>query len=85
MPTSILSSRGQVTIPREIRSRLSLKPGDKVEFLIQADDSVQLFAKNRDVRDLRGMLGPVHRRLTIRQMDESIRRAVARDFSLRSK
>ena len=81
MPISILSSKGRVTIPREIRAHLNLKPGDKVEFVIQSDGNVSLFAKNRDVRELRGMLGPVRKRLTVRQMDEGIRRAVARDFS----
>jgi antitoxin PrlF len=80
MPTLILSKKGQVTIPRKIRARLNLKPGDKIEFAIQLDGSVRLFAKNRDVRELRGMLAPVHRRLTIRQMDAGIKkRAVERD------
>jgi antitoxin PrlF len=85
MPTSILSRRGQITIPREFRARLNLKPGDKIEVVIEHDGSVRLFPKNKDVRELRGMLGPVRRRLTIPQMDEEIRRAVVRDFSLRSK
>jgi antitoxin PrlF len=82
----ILSKRGQVTIPREIRARLNLKPGDKVEFVIQGDGAAQLFAKNRDVRELRGMLGPVRKRLTIQQMDAAIRkRAVDRDRASRSR
>jgi antitoxin PrlF len=86
MPISILSSKGRVTIPREIRAHLNLKPGDKVEFVIQGEGTVRLFAKNRDVRELRGMLGPVRRRLTIRQMDEAIRkRAVERDRASRSR
>jgi AbrB family looped-hinge helix DNA binding protein len=85
MRTLILSKRGQVTIPGEIRARLNLKPGDKVEFIIRGDGSVELFAKNRDVRELRGMLGPVRRRLTIQQMDDGIRkRAVERDRASRS-
>jgi len=86
MPTLILSKKGQVTIPRKIRARLNLKPGDKIEFAIQLDGSVQLFAKNRDVRELRGMLGPVRQRLTIRQMDAAIKkRAVERDRASRSR
>ena len=86
MPTLILSKKGQVTIPRKIRARLNLKPGDKIEFAIQLDGSVQLFAKNRDVRELRGILGPVRKRLTIRQMDAAItKRAVERDRASRSR
>jgi antitoxin PrlF len=82
----ILSKRGQVTIPREIRARLNLKPGDKVEFVIQCDGTVRLFAKNRDVRELRGMLAPARRRLTIRQLDAAIKkRAVERDRASRAR
>lgn len=32
-PTSTISSKGQVTIPVEVRHRLGLKEGDRVEFV----------------------------------------------------
>jgi antitoxin PrlF len=32
--SSKISSKGQITVPREIRLRLGLKPGDRVEFFI---------------------------------------------------
>jgi antitoxin PrlF len=31
--SSKISSKGQITVPRQIRNRLGLKPGDRVEFL----------------------------------------------------
>jgi antitoxin PrlF len=86
MPASILSKKGQTTIPLKIRGHLKLWPGDKIEFVIQRDGTVVLIAKNVDVRELRGMLGPVRRRLTIRQMDAAIKkRAVERDRASRSR
>jgi AbrB family looped-hinge helix DNA binding protein len=33
-PSSTLSSKGQITVPLEIRRRLGLKEGDRVEFLV---------------------------------------------------
>lgn len=33
MPASRMTIKGQVTIPKEIRERLDLHPGDQVEFL----------------------------------------------------
>lgn len=38
--SSTLSSKGQVTIPQEIRMRLGLKEGDRVEFASQGDLTV---------------------------------------------
>ncbi len=34
-PSSTISSKGQVTIPVEIRHRLGLKEGDRVEFVFE--------------------------------------------------
>jgi antitoxin PrlF len=33
MPSSRLSSKGQVTIPQEVREDLGLRPGDRVDFV----------------------------------------------------
>jgi antitoxin PrlF len=35
--SSTISSKGQITVPREIRNRLGLKDGDRVEFLVEND------------------------------------------------
>ena len=34
--SSVLSSKGQVTIPQEIRTRLGLKQGDRVDFVVES-------------------------------------------------
>jgi antitoxin PrlF len=31
--TATVTSKGQITIPREVRRRLGLKPGDRVDFI----------------------------------------------------
>lgn len=38
--SSTISSKGQVTVPQEIRSRLGLAPGDRVEFVVEGDRTV---------------------------------------------
>ena len=35
--SSTISSRGQITVPLEIRNRLGLKKGDRVEFVVDND------------------------------------------------
>jgi AbrB family looped-hinge helix DNA binding protein len=41
LPTSV-TSKGQVTIPAEIREYLGIKPRDKVQFEVDADGSVRV-------------------------------------------
>ena len=75
MSTATLTSRGQTTIPREVRDFLKVKSGDKLEFKINAEDnSVSLKAVNLHVSDLRGMLkregmkpyNPAERKITLK-------------------
>ncbi len=35
--SSSISSKGQVTVPQEIRNRLGLAAGDRVEFVVEGD------------------------------------------------
>jgi len=44
---SSLSEKGQVTIPKEIRDALQLKPGDKLVFIERGDEIVVHKAKAR--------------------------------------
>jgi antitoxin PrlF len=53
---STLTSKGQVTIPKSIRDRLGIKPGDRVTFTAMPDGAVILRAKNRSIADLAGIL-----------------------------
>ena len=36
-PSSTISSKGQVTIPQEVRLRLGLQEGDRVEFVVEGE------------------------------------------------
>jgi antitoxin PrlF len=36
-PSSTISSKGQITVPQEIRRRLGLKEGDRVEFVVEGE------------------------------------------------
>jgi AbrB family looped-hinge helix DNA binding protein len=38
--SSTISSKGQVTVPQEIRNRLGLATGDRVDFVIEGDRTV---------------------------------------------
>ena len=54
-PTKI-SIKGQVTIPRELRERLSLQAGDKIAWSSLSNGTVVMRPKTRRLVDLVGML-----------------------------
>jgi AbrB family looped-hinge helix DNA binding protein len=37
MPHSTITSKGQTTIPGEIREALGIKPGDKLQYVVEGD------------------------------------------------
>jgi len=39
-PSSTISSKGQITVPLEIRKRLGLRTGDRVEFVVEATRTI---------------------------------------------
>ena len=40
MPISVLTSKGQMTIPKEIRDALDLKPSEKVIIVVEGDQAI---------------------------------------------
>lgn len=51
-----LTSKGQTTIPKEIRDSLGMKPGDRMTFTLMADGTVIMRVKNKSITELAGML-----------------------------
>ena len=78
MPTSTLTSKGQLTLPKPIRERLNVRPGDRVEFRLTEEGQVMVEAASRDLRTLRGILKAGDVRLTLEQMDEAARKGGTR-------
>jgi antitoxin PrlF len=47
-PQSTISSKGQITVPLEIRRRLGLKEGDRVEFVVQGEWTIIRPARSKE-------------------------------------
>lgn len=56
MSEATLTSKGQTTIPRELRERLGLVAGTRLVFTALDDGSMLVRAKQRPVSGLRGLL-----------------------------
>ena len=51
-----MTTKGQVTVPREIRDRLGLQAGDKIAWSLLSNGTVVIRPKTRRLADLVGML-----------------------------
>ncbi|MDR6758872.1 AbrB family looped-hinge helix DNA binding protein [Mycoplana sp. BE70] len=73
--TVTVSSKGQVTMPKEMREELHLRPGDQLIYSI-IDGQVVVTPKNVDFNDLAGLLGsPPNGRFTLQEIDEAVLQA----------
>jgi antitoxin PrlF len=81
MPEATLTSKGQITIPREIRKRLRLEAGDKLAFEIVGDgDEVLLRPAQPSPPSLAGRLSHLAREkpVSLEEMDAAIRERASR-------
>lgn len=73
MATATITSKGQTTIPKEIREKLGLHPGDKIDFVMGEDGIVSLRPITIDIRDLCGFLKrPGQRVASLEDMEAAI-------------
>jgi AbrB family looped-hinge helix DNA binding protein len=80
---STMTSKGQTTVPAEVRELLKLKPGDRLRYIIR-NGEVMLKAKNKRLMDLAGCLHrPGMPTMTIEEMDQAIGDAIV-DHVMRS-
>lgn len=70
-----LTSKGQITLPKEIRDRLGLDAGSMLDFQVLPDNTITARPVKPDARRIRGLLkSPYAAPLTVAQMDEGISR-----------
>jgi len=75
MPTATVTSKGQVTLPQRVREALRIRPGDRIDFVLDEDGEVRLRAGEVDVSALRGLLRrPRHRPVSLEAMEDAIAR-----------
>ena len=72
MTTATITSKGQVTIPKDVRNRLGIGTGDRVEFVEIQDGVFQIVAATQDVQALRGIVPKPKKPVTIEEMNQAI-------------
>lgn len=70
MSASTMTSKGQMTIPKDIRDKLGLQPKDVVHFTLMPDGTVIMRAKKRSAVDLYGAFAaPGGRKVSLEEMN----------------
>ncbi len=79
-----LTSKGQLTLPKEIRDRLHLDAGAILDFQIQADNTITARLVRPDARRIRGLLKSPHAEpLTVEQMDAGVSKLLREEHAPR--
>ena len=80
MPAATMTSKGQITVPAELRARLGLRAGVKVDFVVNAQGEVVLRPQTADIRSLRGLIAHTGPPVSIEDMEEAVGEGVAEAF-----
>jgi antitoxin PrlF len=75
MPSCTITSKGQVTLPKEIREYLHVSTGDRLDFVVDDDGKVVVRAARSRLDELRGMLFRAGRRpVSVAEMGPAVAR-----------
>lgn len=72
MTTATLTSKGQITIPADVRHELKVDAGDRVEFIQIAPGRYEFVAATQNIAELKGMFGKPTKMVSIDDMNKAI-------------
>lgn len=78
MTVATVTSKGQVTIPVEVRRELGLRAGSRVDFVYVRDGAVELIPLTDSVRHLKGIVPAPATPVTLDDMVEAVAEGAAR-------
>jgi AbrB family looped-hinge helix DNA binding protein len=79
--SSRVTSKGQVTVPEEIRKTLGIEQGDRLEWTAAGKGRVEVRKVRGRISNLVGLLGKPKRSATVEEMDEALRRRFRKEHA----
>jgi AbrB family looped-hinge helix DNA binding protein len=73
MSAATITSKGQITIPKEIRALLDLHSGDKIHFIVEESGEVRFLPVTQDVSSLKGIVAKPKKAVRIEDMKATIK------------
>lgn len=78
MATATITSKNQITVPREVRERLGVGPGDRLTFELDDDGHVAVEAETVELSTLRGTVRTAVKGVSVEAMKEAVRQRAGR-------
>ncbi len=72
MSTATITSKGQITLPKQVRDTLGVSPGDRVDFVRLEDGAFAIVPATHSVKSLQGVLGKRAKPVTLDEMEAAI-------------
>lgn len=72
MASAILRPKGQMTLPREVRTALRVSAGDRLDFVRLEDGAYAIVPASHSVRSLKGVLPPRAEAVSLAAIDAAI-------------
>jgi antitoxin PrlF len=77
MSSATLTSKGQITIPAQVRRALGVATGDRVEFVATVKGQFAIIAATGTVHELKGLIEKPARPVSIEEMNAAVARQAA--------
>ena len=74
MITATITSKGQITIPKDIRLQLDLHAGDKISFIEDEDGSINFVPIKKPLSALKGLVAKPKKVVSIEDMNNAVKR-----------
>lgn len=74
MNTATLTSKGQLTIPKDVREAMGLGPGDRVDFVRMEDGNFAVLPATHSVKTLKGLIPKPKKPVSLEDMDRAVAR-----------
>jgi antitoxin PrlF len=72
MAAATVTSKGQLTLPKEVRVALGVGPGDRVDFVRMEDGNYAVLPAALSVRSLKGLIPKPRKPVSLGDMDKAI-------------
>jgi AbrB family looped-hinge helix DNA binding protein len=74
MTAATLTSKGQLTLPKDVRAALGVGPGDRVDFVRMEDGNFAVLPAAHSVKRLKGLIPKPKKTVSLEDMEKAIAR-----------